>query len=117
MITLKKEDDDSNIESYCVTNDERHPRMRMRKKKTKQRRMTKNGPFVSFCPFWPGFGLSGLVMAFWPVFGLSDTLYNLTICEKDVICVQSSNCQHDLQESLQKLSNFIVWGEVPCQIS
>ena len=32
--------------------------------------MTRNGPFVSFCPFWPGFGLSGLVMAFlacvWP---------------------------------------------------
>ena len=29
-----------------------------------------NGPFVSFCLFWPGFGLSGLVMAFracvWP---------------------------------------------------
>ena len=34
------------------------------------------------------------------MFGLSDTLYNLTICEKDVICVQASNCQHDLQESL-----------------
>ena len=46
---------------------------------------------------------TGLKMAwlwpFWLVFGLSDTLYNLTICEKDVICVQSSNCQHDLQES------------------
>ena len=59
---------------------------------------------------------TGLKMAwlwpFWLVFGLSDTLYNLTICEKDVICVQSSNCQHDLQESLQKLSDFIVWGEV-----
>ena len=64
---------------------------------------------------------TGLKMAwlwpFWLVFGLSDTLYNLTICEKDVICVQSSNCQHDLQESLHKLSDFIVWGEVPCQIS
>ena len=59
-------------------------------------------------PFWLGFGLSGLVMAFL-------TLYNLTICEKDVICVQSSNCQHG--ESLQKLSDFIVWGDVPCQIS
>ena len=59
---------------------------------------------------------TGLKMAwlwpFWLVFGLSDTLYNLTICEKDVICVQSSNCQHDLQESLQKLSDFIAWGEV-----
>ena len=69
MITLKKREDDSNIGSYCVTNDARHPRMCMRKK-TKQRHMSKNGPFVSFCPFWPGFGLSGLVMAFltcvWP---------------------------------------------------
>ena len=26
------------------------------------------------------------------------TLYNLTICEKDVICVHPSNCQHGLQE-------------------
>ena len=64
---------------------------------------------------------TGLKMAslwpFWLVFGLSGTLYNLTICEKDVICVQSSNCQHDLQESLHKLSDFIVWGELPCQIS
>ena len=64
---------------------------------------------------------TGLKMAwlwpFWLVFGLSGTLYNLTICEKNVICVQSSNCQHDLQESLHKLSDFIVWGEVPCQIS
>ena len=75
--------------------------------------MTKNGQFVSFCPFWPGFGLSGLFMAFlaclwpfWPVFGLSDTLYNLTICEKDVICVQSSNCQHDLQESFAETVRF-----------
>ena len=63
MITLKKGDDDSNIESYCVTNDARHRRMCMRKKK-KQRHTTENGPFVSFCPFCPGFGLSGLVMAF-----------------------------------------------------
>ena len=45
------------------------------------------------------------------MFGLSDTLYNLIICEKDVICVQPSNRQHGLQESLQKLSYFIVWGE------
>ena len=65
----------------------------------------------------------GLVLAFqaWlslflPVFGLSDTLYNLTICEKDIICVQSSKCQHDLQESLQKMSDFIVWGEVVHQL-
>ena len=66
----------------------------------------------------------GLVLAFqtwlwpfWPAFGLSDTLFNLTFCEIDVICVQSSTCQHGLQESLQKLSDFIVRGEVPCQIS
>ena len=82
MITLTKEDD-SNIESFCVTSDARHPRVCMRKK----RDMTENGPFVSFLP---GFGLSGLVMAclvcVWP----SYTLYNLTIC-KIVICVQPSN--------------------------
>ena len=90
--------------------------------------MTENGPFVSFCLFWPGFGLSDLVLAFltwlWPfgpVFGLSNTLYNLTICEIEVICVQPSNCQQffeqGLQESLRKLSDFMVRGEVPCQIS
>ena len=36
----------------------------------KKRHMTENGPFVFFCPFWPDFGLSGVVMAFracvWP---------------------------------------------------
>ena len=80
--------------------------------------MARLSPFVSF----------GLVLAFlawlWPfgpVFGLSNTLYNLTICEIVVICVQPSNCQqffeHGLQESLQKLSDFMVRGEVPCQIS
>ena len=65
VITLNK-DDDSNIESCCVTSDARHPRVCKRKK----RHMTENGLFVSFCLFWPGFGLSGPVMAFracvWP---------------------------------------------------
>ena len=41
------------------------------------------------------------------MFGFSDTLYNLTIWEIEVICVQPSSCQqffeHGLQESLQKL--------------
>ena len=80
--------------------------------------MARLSPFVSF----------GLVLAFlawiWPfgaVFGLSNTLYNLTICEIEVICVQPPNRQqvfeHGLQESLQKLSDFMVRGEVPCQIS
>ena len=80
--------------------------------------MARLSPFVYF----------GMVLAFltwlWPfepVFGLSNTLYNLTICEIEVICVQPSNCQqffeHGLQESLQKLSDFMVRGEVPCQIS
>ena len=55
---------------------------------------------------WPGYGLCGL--CFCP----SDTLYNLTICEKDVICVQSTNRQHGLQESLQKLSDSIVRGQI-----
>ena len=69
--------------------------------------MARLSPFVSF----------GLVLAFlawlWPfgpVFGLSNTLYNLNICEIEVICVQPSNCpqvfEHGLQESLQKLSDF-----------
>ena len=65
VITLNK-DDDSNVESCCVTSDSRHPRVCLRK----WRHMTRNGPFVSFCPFRPGFGLSGLVMGFlacvWP---------------------------------------------------
>ena len=76
--------------------------------------MARLSPFVSF----------GVVLAFqawlwpfWTVFGPSDTLYKLTSCEKNVICVQSSNCQHGLPESLQKLSDSIVRGEVPCQIS
>ena len=60
-MTLNK-DDDSNVESCYVTSDARHPRVCLRK--------TRNGPFVSFCPFWPGFGLSGLVMAFLACFTL-----------------------------------------------
>ena len=77
-------------------------------------KMARLSPFV---PFGLGLAFQAWLRPFWPVFGLSDTLYNLTICEKDVICVQSSNCQHDLQESLQKLSDFIVWGEVTFQFS
>ena len=44
-------------------------------------------------------------------FDLSDTLDNLNIFEIDVICVQPSNCHHGLQQSLQKLSDFIVRGK------
>ena len=80
-----------------MTSDARHPLGVSEKNKD----MTRHFPFVSF----------------WPGFGLSNTLYNLTIWEKDVICVQSSNCPHGLQESLQKLSDSIVWGEAPCRIS
>ena len=29
-----------------------------------ERHLTENGPFVSFCLFWPGYGLSGLCLAF-----------------------------------------------------
>ena len=76
--------------------------------------MARLSPFV---PFDLVLAFQTWLWPFWPVFGLSDTIYNLTICEEDVICIQSSNCQHGLQESLQKLSDFIVWGEVPCQIS
>ena len=70
------------------------------------------GRLSPFVPFGLVLAFQTWLWPFWAVFGLFDTLYNLTICEKDVICVQSSNCQHDLQESLQKLSDFIVWGEV-----
>ena len=79
--------------------------------------MARLSPFV---PFGLVLAFQAWLWPFWPVFGLSDTLYNLTICEKDVICIQSSNCQHGLQtlqESLQKLTDFIVRGKVPCQIS
>ena len=88
-------------------------------KKTKQNKDTwlKMARLSPFVPFGLVLAFQAWLWPFWPVFGLFDTLYNLTICEKDVICVQSSNCQHDLQESLQKLSDFIVWGEVPCHIS
>ena len=44
--------------------------------------MTRNGPFLSFCPFWPGLIFQAWLWPICPVFGLSDTLYNLTICEK-----------------------------------
>ena len=76
--------------------------------------MARLSPFV---PFGLVLAFQAWLWPFWPVFGLSDTLYNLTICEKDVICVHPWNCQHGLQESLQKLSYFTVWDEVPCQIS
>ena len=76
--------------------------------------MTRLSPFV---PFGLVLAFQAWLWPFWPVFGLSDTLYNLTICVEDVICIQPSNGQHALQESLQKLSDFIVRGEVPCQIS
>ena len=76
--------------------------------------MARLSPFV---PFGLVLAFQAWLWPFWPVFGLSDTLYNLTISEKDVICVHPSNCQHGLQDSLQKLTYFIVWGEVPCKIS
>ena len=76
--------------------------------------MARLSPFV---PFGLVLALQAWLWPFWPVFGLSNTLYNLTICEIEVICVQPSNCQqffeHGLQESLQKLSDFIVRGELP----
>ena len=65
--------------------------------------MARLSPFVSF----------GLVMAFlawlwpfWPVFGLSDTLYYLTICEKDVICVHRAG-RSTLSDQLTILRMFI----------
>ena len=113
MLTLNK-DDDSNVESCCVISDARHPRVCLKKNKDTRVEMARLSPFV---PFGLVLAFQAWLRPFWPVFGLSDTLYNLTICVEDVICIQSSNCQHGLQESLQKLSDFIVRGEVPCQIS
>ena len=84
------------------------------KNKDTRLEMARLSPFV---PFGVVLAFQAWLWPFWLVFGLSDTLYNLTICEKDVIWLQSSNCQHGLQESLQILSDFIVRGEVPCQIS
>ena len=57
--------------------------------------MARLSPFVPFGLVLP---FQAWLWIFWPVFSLSDTLYNLTICEKDDICVQQSNCQHGLQE-------------------
>ena len=135
-MTLLDKDDDSKVESCCVTSDARHPRVCLRKIillllllllliiiiiiiiiKTYNYKWPVClllSLLARFWPFRPGYGLSGLCLAwlwpFWSVFGPSDTLYNLTICEKDVICVQSTNCQHGLQESLQKVSDSIFRG-------
>ena len=113
MLTLNK-DDDSNVESCCVISDARHPRVCLKKNKDTRVEMARLSPFV---PFGLVLAFQAWLWPFWPVFGLSDTLYNLTICVEDVICIQSSNCQHGVQESWQKLSDFIVRGKVPCQIS
>ena len=60
--------------------------------------MARLSPFV---PFGLVLAFQAWLWPFWPVFGLSVTLYNLTICEKDVIFVHPSNCQQGLQEILQ----------------
>ena len=54
--------------------------------------MARLSPFV---PFGLVLAFQAWLWPFWPVFGLSDTLHNLTICEKDVICVHPSNCQQE----------------------
>ena len=46
--------------------------------------MARLSPFV---PFGLVLAFQAWLWPFWPVFGLSDTLYNLTICEKDVTVV------------------------------
>ena len=88
-MTLLNKDDDSKVKSCCVTSDARHPRVCLRKMiiiiiiiiiiliiiiiiiKTYNYKW----PVRLLCPFWRGFGLSGLVMAFqacvWPGYGLS----------------------------------------------
>ena len=94
-MTLLNEYDDSKVESCCVTSDARHPRVFLRKiiiiikKKNILLPMARLSPFL---PFGVVLALQAWLWPFWTVFGPSDTLYNLTICEKDVICVQSPNC-------------------------
>ena len=61
MITLNK-DDDSNVESCCVTSDARHPRVL---------EMARLSPFV---PFGLVLAFQAWLWPFWPVFGLSDTI-------------------------------------------
>ena len=44
--------------------------------------MARLSPFV---PFGLVLAFQAWLWPFWPVFGLSDTLYNLAICERDVM--------------------------------
>ena len=67
-------------------------------------KMARSSPFVPFGLVW---AIVAWFKLFWPGFGLSNTQYNLSIFEIDIICVQPSNCQHGLQDSSQKLSDFI----------
>ena len=66
VITLNK-DDDSNVESCCVTSDARHPRVCLREKKTHDWKWPVClllSLLAWFWPFRPGYGLSGLCLAF-----------------------------------------------------
>ena len=68
-------------------------------------------PFVPVGPVWV---IVAWFRLFWPGVGLSNTLYNLSICEIDVICLQPSIHQHGLQDSLQKQSDFIGGAKYLC---
>ena len=92
VITLNKVDFQKSRE---LLRDQRRatPTREFEKNKDTSLEMARLSPFV---PFGLVLAFQAWLWPFWPVFGLSDTLYNLTICEKDVICVQPSNCQHGL---------------------
>ena len=89
--------------------------------------MARLSPFV---PFGLVLAFQAWLWPFWPVFGLSNTLYNLTICEIEVICVQPSNSlPTDVQASHRTVNSYLnmvykrvcrncpIRGEIPCQIS
>ena len=85
--------------------------------------MGKNGPFVSFCPFWPGFGYFGLVLAFLTLFlpmylfcffshthaRLSRVVCHAIALNIEIIII-SIKCNHKLQCLIKKFrSCFSKW--------
>ena len=78
---FKKNYDDSNIESYCVTNDARHPGICMRKKQNRDTwlKIARLSPFV---PFGLVLVFQAWLWPFWPRFGFFDTLITWLFAKK-----------------------------------
>ena len=110
VITLNKVDFQKSRE---LLRDQRRatPTREFEKNKDTSLEMARLSPFV---PFGLVLAFQAWLWPFWPVFGLSDTLYNLTICEKDVICVQPSNCQHGLCQGEFFFLLFFVFSLTYC---